>query len=63
MTRNDYLQLLDDLGVMPEVSLVFEADDWRRLKQLTPATYTGASAQLAGFFVAAWHKRQSGGPP
>lgn len=63
MTRNDYLQLLDDLGAMPDVSAVFGTDDWQRLKQLTPATYTGASAQLAGFFVAAWHKRQSGGPP
>lgn len=69
MTREDYLRLVDDLLAMPDVGPSLTPADVKRLRELTPATYTGASAQLAGVFHAAWSGRRrkpegpSGGKP
>jgi hypothetical protein len=61
MNREDYVRLIDELAAMPDVAGVLADDDLRRLKALTPATYSGASEHLAGLFFEAWQKRQSGG--
>jgi len=61
MNREDYFRLIDELAAMPDVAGVLADDDLRRLKALTPATYSGASEHLAGLFFEAWQKRQSGG--
>ena len=61
MTREDYARLVDELLAMPDVAPVLSARDVKRLKELTPATYTGLSAQLAGIFWTAWSRRKPGG--
>lgn len=61
MTREDYARLVQDLLAMPDVAPVLTQADVKRLRDLTPATYTGASAQLAGVFHVAWSRRKPGG--
>jgi adenylosuccinate lyase len=61
MTREDYARLVQDLLTMPDVAPVLTQADVKRLRDLTPATYIGASAQLAGVFHVAWSRRQPGG--
>ena len=61
MNREDYFRLIDELAAMPDVAAALGEDDLRRLKALTPATYSGSSEHLAGLFFEAWQKRQSGG--
>ncbi|NDE15387.1 adenylosuccinate lyase [bacterium] len=61
MTREDYLRLVDELMAMRDVTPALSASDVKRLRELTPATYTGLSAQLAGIFWAAWSRRKPGG--
>jgi adenylosuccinate lyase len=60
MSADDYQRIVGDLQKIPESAAALTSDDFKRLRALTPASYTGFSAELAGVFIAAWRQRAVG---
>jgi adenylosuccinate lyase len=60
MDATSYALLIDELEKSHDTSAALGSDDFKRLRGLTPATYTGASSHLAEIFVAAWRQRGFG---